>query len=120
MPSRDPKLLKPEVYALYLKFDEKMKAEGIDYILTCTVRTQQEQDDLWEIGRSKPGVMVTWTRKSKHITGEAFDIAVKKYGKISWDKDDYIRPAEIGREVGLFPGAFFARHKDYPHFEVMA
>ena len=116
--TRNPKALVPELYKLYLLFDQRMKAEGIDYILTCTTRTQADQDKLWNQGRTTKGPIVTWTRKSKHILGEAFDIAIMKDGKISWDKDDYIRPAEIGQEVGLIAGAFWARSKDYPHFEL--
>lgn len=120
MASRDPKKLVPELYSLYLTFAEKMKEVGQDFILTCTTRTQADQDKLWNQGRTTKGPVVTWTRKSKHIEGKAFDIAIIKDGKISWDKDDYLIAAKIGQEVGLSAGAFWARNKDYPHFELKA
>jgi len=119
MASRDPKLLLPELYKLYLEFDKKMKEFGIDYILTCTTRTQADQDSLWDQGRIKPGPIVTWTRKSKHIEGKAFDIAIIKDGKISWKPKDYLLAGEIGRGLGLGWGGAWAKSKDYPHFELM-
>jgi peptidoglycan LD-endopeptidase CwlK len=118
MASRDPKLLTPEMYEKYLAFDSAMDTAGIDYILTCTRRTQAEQDALYAQGRTKPGRIVTWTRKSKHIEGVAFDIAIMKNGKISWAPGDYLEAGEIGMQVGLSWGGAWARNKDYPHFEL--
>lgn len=80
MASRDPKLLEDATYEKYLAFDKAMDDAEIDYILTCTRRTQEEQDALYAQGRTKPGKIVTWTRKSKHLAGTAFDIAVLKNG----------------------------------------
>jgi peptidoglycan L-alanyl-D-glutamate endopeptidase CwlK len=36
-------------------------------------RSQSEQDQLYEQGRSRPGQLVTWTRNSKHVAGQAID-----------------------------------------------
>ena len=83
MASRSIEDLTPETQALYQKFAEAMKAKGINYIVTCTFRSQLEQDQLYEQGRSKPGQIVTWTRKSRHTDREAFDIAILKNGKIT-------------------------------------
>jgi peptidoglycan L-alanyl-D-glutamate endopeptidase CwlK len=75
--------------------------EGIEVLITCTLRTQEEQDALWEIGRSKPGRKVTWTRKSRHSAGNAFDFAILHHGKITWDVTEYARPGKIGQDLGL-------------------
>lgn len=134
MASRDPKDLVPELYALYLEFDEGMKAAGVDYMLTCTERLQAEQNALFEQGRTKPGRIVTWTRRSLHIRrpGEegvrAFDIAIKKDGKPTWDLKvnvnkneipDYAEAGAIGERCGLeWGGSWTSKKKDYPHFQL--
>ena len=48
------------------------------------VRTQLEQDALYAQGRSRPGRVVTWTRKSKHVAGKAIDFAALLEGRIVW------------------------------------
>lgn len=120
MASRKPEDLDPRLQPLYRAFDTAMDAAGIDYILTCTRRTQAEQSALYEQGRSKPGPIVTWTRKSKHVEGKAFDIVVMENGKPDWNvtNPNWTRAGEIGRKIGLIWGGSWARSKDFPHFEL--
>jgi len=134
MASRDPKLLVPELYALYLNFDAEMKSAGIPYMITCTERGQREQDILFEQGRTTPGAIVTWTHKSKHIrikgaSGvKAFDIAIMKDKKPIWDLkidvnanqvSDYAEAGAIGERCGLeWGGSWTTKKKDYPHFQL--
>ncbi len=47
-------------------------------------RTQAQQNALFAQGRTRPGIIVTWTTKSKHIGGNAIDYAALKNGKIDW------------------------------------
>lgn len=78
---------------------------------------------------------VTWTLNSKHIINpekgitqaKAFDIVLLTDGRPHWDlkvdvdKDlvpDYKEAANVGRSVGLLPGADFKKNPDYPHFEL--
>lgn len=135
MPSRDPRLLTSDTYNKFLAFQAKMKEKGIDFIVTCTIRTQSDQDELWAIGRTKPGRKVTWTRKSNHIKGTAFDICIMINGKPMWnpqldeDKDgipEYTEAGLIGESVGLKWGGRFMKtdkngrrvpNPDAPHFE---
>jgi peptidoglycan LD-endopeptidase CwlK len=121
MSSRDPKDLCEPMQRLYERFNFCMKSAGIDYILTCTKRLQSEQDALYEQGRSKPGKIVTWTRNSKHITGEAFDIVVCENGKPDWNVTNpkWTLAGKIGKTVGLAWGGDFPRIKDFPHFEMV-
>lgn len=130
MPSRLLKDLDKEVQTKFLAFSALMAQEGIPFILTCTYRSQEEQDTLYAQGRLAAGKIVTWTKHSRHSetrngepASKAFDIAIIKDGKPTWDLKvsvnddnipDYIQAAEIGRKVGLRAGADF---KDYPHFE---
>jgi peptidoglycan L-alanyl-D-glutamate endopeptidase CwlK len=110
----------------YWQFDFEMKQARIDYIVTCTLRTQIEQNALYEQGRTKPGKIVTWTRNSNHIKGTAFDIAIMVNGKILWnpslDADgdgiaEYTEAGIIGEKVGLTWGGRFIGKTDAPHFE---
>jgi len=104
---------------LYKQFCAEMDKAGISWITTCTRRTQADQDELYARGRSKPGHIVTWTRKSRHIDGEAFDICILKNGKLCWDvsNGDWKKAGEIGRKLGLDWGGAWTRNKDFPHFQ---
>ncbi len=126
MASRRIDDLVPELKDKAQQFAVKMAEAGIPFMFTCTRRSQKEQNDLYAQGRTKPGKIVTWTTKSKHIEGRAFDIAILKDGKPSWDvkvdvnKDgeaDYIQAAIIGHALGLNCGAFWKK-PDYPHYEL--
>jgi peptidoglycan L-alanyl-D-glutamate endopeptidase CwlK len=126
MASRKIEDLVPELQELYWKFHQAMEDAGLPYMITCTKRSQEEQDALYEQGRTKPGKIVTWTHKSRHIDGEAFDIAITKDGQPIWDikvdvdKDnepDYNEAGEIGEQVGLEWGGKFPS-PDRPHFQL--
>jgi peptidoglycan L-alanyl-D-glutamate endopeptidase CwlK len=117
MASRDPKELLPEVQVLYAKFKEDMDNIKQDFILTCTYRSQIEQDALFSQGRTTPGKIVTWTKSSKHTERKAFDIAILKNGKISWDNSDYLIAGEVGMTIGLDWGGSWKK-PDMPHFQL--
>ena len=115
--SRDPDQLSAETEARFYQFKNLMKAMGIDFILTCTRRTQEEQDALYAQGRSTPGRIVTWTRNSRHISGEAFDIAILKNGKITWAIEDYAEAGKVGELCGLVWGGRWKK-PDAAHFQL--
>ncbi len=122
----------PELQEKAEAFSVAMVNAGIPFMYTCTRRTQEEQDALYAQGRTKPGKIVTWTRKSKHIDGKAFDIAILRNFKPCWDVKvdvneneipDYEEAGRIGESVGLRWGGRFRNSKgkprpDYPHFEI--
>lgn len=120
MASRKIEDLTDETRAKFNSFAAGMAAEGIEYIVTCTRRSQPEQDALHERGRTKPGPIVTWTRKSKHIEGKAFDIVILENGKPDWNITNpaWTRAGVIGRMAGLVWGGSWSRSADYPHFEL--
>jgi peptidoglycan L-alanyl-D-glutamate endopeptidase CwlK len=75
-------------------------------------RTQAQQDYLYAQGRTRPGLVVTWTRNSNHMGGGAIDFsAVDKAGKPTnhlkhtWNADYYRPIAETilaaGKELGI-------------------
>lgn len=58
----------------------------VDFMVVEGIRTKQRQEELYAQGRTKPGKVVTWTMKSKHIDGLAVDIApCNKDGSINWN-----------------------------------
>lgn len=58
----------------------------VDFMVVEGLRTKQRQEELYAQGRTKPGKIVTWTMKSKHIDGLAVDIApCNKDGSINWN-----------------------------------
>ena len=136
MASRRIEDLTPKMQELAKAFAAKMAEDGIPFMFTCTMRTQAEQDALYEQGRTKPGPIVTWTRKSNHVgriiagglarsVSRAFDIAILHDGKPIWDTKidvnqnhlgDYAEAGGIGESVGLRWGGRF-KTPDMPHFE---
>jgi len=107
----------------YKAFKKAMDAAGLAFVVTCTYRSQEEQDALFEQGRTKPGKIVTWTHHSRHTQRDAFDIAMFKNGQIDWSNIAvYIKAGEIGEACGLTWGGRFKDAKgrprpDYPHFQ---
>ena len=109
----------PELQEKYKLFAEGCKLYDIDYIITCTRRTQDEQNALYAQGRTLPGRKVTWTLHSKHIEGKAFDIVIMENGKPDWNADNpkWKLAGQIGKEVGLTWGGVW-KSPDFPHYEV--
>lgn len=113
-------------------FTQRMIEAGIPFMFTSTRRTPEEQAELYAQGRTKPGKIVTYTRKGKHTAGKAFDIAILRDGKPCWDVKvsvngneipDYEEAGRIGESVGLRWGGRFKTRSgkprpDYPHFEI--
>lgn len=54
------------------------------FMVTEGVRTLGRQKELFAQGRTAPGKIVTWTLDSKHITGDAVDLAPVVNGQIPW------------------------------------
>ncbi len=130
MSSRNPAHLHPDLQPIYKKFAAEAKRQGIDYILTCTYRSGEEQNALYAQGRTKPGRIVTRAKagQSAHNfkigdtpASKAFDIVPLEAGKAIWDEKHpaWQKLGKIGMELGLNwygrPGAPF---KEFPHFEM--
>lgn len=157
MASRDIKELVPELQEKFYKFQKAMEDAGLRFIITCTSRSILEQVALFAQGRmdirdinklrsmAKMGVLrnknhkVTWTLHSKHLTNlydadlnndfsEAFDIALLKGRRASWDIKadvnqneipDYEEAGRIGEALGLTWGGRW-RKPDYVHFQLFS
>lgn len=109
--------LTPECEHKAFQFLTIAKADGYNLKITQGRRTLKQQQDLYAIGRTKPGKIVTNTLKSKHIDGVAFDFAFG--GKNPYpDNFDWSILGRIGKQCGLKWGGDFRNFKDNVHMEL--
>jgi peptidoglycan L-alanyl-D-glutamate endopeptidase CwlK len=97
--------------------------------VTEALRTIKEQEDLFAIGRTKPGKKVTNARggQSIHNYGFAVDICLVIDGKTAswdtakdWDNDqvaDWYECVKIFAKYGWDWGGNWKKFKDLPHFD---
>lgn len=115
---------------LQIFFRELIKISPYDFSITQGVRTAEEQNKLYQQGRTVPGKIVTncdgYKLKSNHQTksdglGHAGDIAILINGKVTWEEKYYKEIANIGRELmkkyNIEWGGDWRNFKDLPHFE---
>jgi RHS repeat-associated protein len=92
---------------------------GIDLRVVQGFRTWQEQDDLYALGRTKLGSIVTMVPggQSNHNYGLAFDVAGRTAGGgISWSIN-YVAVNTVLSRYGFEWGGNWKSFKDQPHFE---
>jgi hypothetical protein len=111
--------IQPLAWALLADAWEKL---GTELVLTSGYRSLEEQEILYQKGRTTPGPIVTNARpgQSWHNYGLAFDVApVGADGKIYWPNDaqSWRDLAELGKARGLGWGGDFKSIFDPPHFE---
>lgn len=111
-------------------FRELIKISPYDFSITQGVRTAEEQNKLYQQGRTTPGKIVTncdgYKLKSNHQTksdglGHAGDIAVLVNNKITWEEKYYKEVAMSARilmqKYNIEWGGDWKNFKDLPHFE---
>lgn len=104
MSSRSLLDLVPPVRDRAHKFLAECHAAGIDVLIYCTYRSPAEQDELYKIGRSLPGKIVTNARggQSWHNFHAAFDFVPMINGKPQWgSKSLYTRCGTIAESLDL-------------------
>src|SRR5215469_10219579 len=96
--------------------------EGITIRVTQGLRTWDEQDKLYQQGRTTPGEIVTNAQPgySYHNFGLAVDVVPMMPLGPDWDVTHPVwgRTVAVGVSVGLAPGALWRTFKDYPHFQL--
>jgi peptidoglycan L-alanyl-D-glutamate endopeptidase CwlK len=112
--------VQPQLAMLGRELLRRLAAEGLTFKVTSGNRTKAEQAALYAQGRTKPGAVVTWTMKSRHIGGKAIDITLFSGKNPVWDSKHYDRAGVIGEELGLVWGGRWKRTPDRPHFELPA
>jgi peptidoglycan L-alanyl-D-glutamate endopeptidase CwlK len=93
--------------------------------ITCTYRSNEEQTQLYALGRTVKGKIVTNAKagQSKHnsLPSKAFDIAfIGLDKKLNWNKKYFKMFADIVKEVepSIVWGGNFKSIPDAPHFEL--
>lgn len=97
MASRKIEDLHPDLIPLCKQFLSDCKSAGVNILITCTYRSNDEQNALYAQGRTKSGKIVTYAKggQSEHnytIDGKprskAFDIVPLVNGKCVWRESD--------------------------------
>ena len=111
--------LLPQVQPLARALIESAAAIGIAIKVISGTRTYEEQNALYEQGRSKPGRIVTNARGgySNHNFGVAFDIGVFEGGRYLEESPLYEKVGILGESLGLEWGGRW-KFKDAPHFQL--
>ena len=103
---------------------------GIRIVITEDIRSVEEQDRLYEQGRTTEGSIVTYAKggESYHNYGLAIDFALLDInGVVIWDmnydgngngKSDWSEVVQIAKSLGFQWGGDWANFKDYPHFQM--
>lgn len=130
--SRKIEDLHPAVQAMCRAFLDKCKAEGIDILITCTYRDNDEQNRLyargrtlmWDQGQKIYKVTNAKAGESAHNYRLAFDVVPLRNGKPVWSTkgDDlmlWMRVGNIGEAVGLEWAGRWVTFREFPHFQYL-
>lgn len=126
--------------------DPHLRNGGVEVLVTCTYRSNEEQAALYAQGRTKPGRIVTRAKpgQSAHNAvdangkpaSRAIDIVPTRYGKALWgtsgdgidddpsddrtdDLEAWQRIGKIGEDCGFnWYGRPDAPFREFPHFEL--
>ncbi|WP_042472744.1 M15 family metallopeptidase [Bacillus ndiopicus] len=103
--------------ACRLLFQECFKAGIRNVFITETYRSQERQNYLYAQGRTRPGIIVTWTLNSNHKSRLAWDIAVAPPQTL-YDVATLSKVGAIARKLGITWGGDWQGSIDRPHFEI--
>lgn len=122
MSSRSLDDLHPSFKLKALEFIDATKAAGLDVLVYCTLRTAQEQDELYTHGRTAPGRIVTNARggQSAHNFGLALDGVPMIAGKPIWDETHptWQTYGHCAASVGVeWAGNWVGKMREYPHIQ---
>ncbi len=112
--------LLPEVRPYARSLIHMAALNGVTLIVTSALRTYEEQDELYEQGRTTPGNRVTNARGgfSNHNFGIAFDVTIFRAGLPVYESPAYKAVGAWGKSLGLTWGGDWHTIDDEPHFEL--
>lgn len=112
---RDISELAPNAQKACRLFLERCAHRGLDVFITETYRSQERQNYLYSLGRTRAGNKVTWTKNSRHTSRRAWDIACR--GGVLYNTAVLAQCGEVAAELGITWGGTWST-PDTPHFEV--
>lgn len=132
MASRSLDDLHPKLRNLAKVFQTLCEREGVPVLIYMTYRSNEEQDELYAQGRTKPGKIVTYVKgggsdhnfilngKPASLAFDAVPVRKTEHGEVAiWnDPRLWARIGEIGQEVGLKWGGNWKKFVDKPHFYI--
>lgn len=135
MASRKLSDLCPELKEVAEEFIEQCAEAGIDVLIYCTYRSNEEQDKEYEKGRDSKGNIINRQQVTTYAKGggskhnrmengkpssRAFDCVAMRNGFCLWSSaaPEWKKMGEIGRGLGLEWGGDFRNLKDRPHFQL--
>lgn len=122
--------LHPTVAAKQEELIASARANGISILVTDGFRSIEEQDALYEQGRSASGQIVTNAQggDSYHNYGLAVDFAlINSKGEVIWDMEydgngngiaDWLEVVELAKQLGFSWGGDWTSFPDYPHLQM--
>ncbi|QDP42048.1 M15 family metallopeptidase [Radiobacillus deserti] len=125
-----PTELHPIVASNMQELITQAKDIGINILITDEWRSIEEQNALYEQGRSQDGSIVTNVEggESYHNYGLAIDFAIElDNGDVIWDmaydgnknkQADWMEVVEIAKSLGFEWGGDWKNFKDYPHLQM--
>ncbi len=125
-----PEGLHPVVEEKTNQLIQQAAEKGIEVAITDDFRSAEDQDQLYEKGRSTEGSIVTYAKggESYHNFGLAVDFALKiPSGDVIWDMKydgngnstpDWTEVVALAKGLGFEWGGDWARFKDYPHLQM--
>lgn len=132
MASRRIEDMHPKLQPYVKAFMEKAEQAGVEVLITCTWRSNEEQYQLYAEGRTVKGRRVTNAKagQSKHnhtLNGKpaslAFDVVPMIGGKCMWDAKHphWQILGKIGMSLGFtWYGAPGSPFREMPHFQMVA
>ena len=116
------KTVHPLLAAKIRSMANELAVEGIIIRVTQGLRTWEEQDKLYQQGRTTPGKIVTNAAAglSYHNYGLAVDVVPMTPLGPDWDASHptWKRIVEVGVSLGMESGATWRTLVDYPHFQL--
>lgn len=126
MASRQLSDLAPDVEALAVAFLRECHGCGLDVLIYCTLRPNDEQARLYASGRTMPGSILTQARPGESLHNPdaagkawAFDAVPVMGGKCLWDDRDALGVmGRCGERVGLeWAGRWSGKLRESVHFQ---
>ena len=120
MASRSLDDLDPHAKSRCSAWLELCRMEGIDVLVYCTYRSSEEQNELYKIGRSLPGKIVTCALggQSYHQYRCAWDAVPLIAGKPAWSNSKlYKRMGELAGQLGIDWAGLWISFKETAHFQ---
>lgn len=120
------KTLDPDFEDLIIRLINHCHERNINVQVAQALRTNAEQQALYDIGRTKPGKIVTNAKPgtSFHNYGAAADLFfLNDNGEAYWDVKAFRKVWSVAQELGLDKeglvwGGNFQSIQDYPHFQM--